>query len=58
MKSKRSTATAMPMAFIDAGAPIPVLTADLTRDISTKEEAEYAAMEYLYEIDNQWNMDW
>lgn len=49
---------AIPMVFIDAGAPIPVLTADLTRDISTKEEAEYAAMEYLYEIDNQWNMDW
>ena len=48
----------IPMVFIDAGAPIPVLTADLTRDISTKEEAEDAVMEYLYEIDNQWNMDW
>lgn len=49
---------AISMVFIDASALISVLTADLTRDISTKEEAEYAAMEYLYEIDNQWNMDW
>lgn len=48
----------VPMVFIDFGVEIPVMVSDLTKGVSSKEEAAYLAQRYLYNLDNQANMDW
>ena len=48
----------VPMVFIDAGVAIPVDVTPLMEEVSTKEEAEYFARKWLYDMDNRLNMDW
>lgn len=48
----------LPMMFVESGLPIPVETNTYTRNITSEQEAQFRIEELLYDIDNQYNMDW